>query len=81
MFKRRDAKEDHSDQRAGWLKAAIETQLAQRPFLAQMLAVANQLRYERQHWSILLPFLLVVFLTVYRRERAKALALARESAK
>ncbi|MGQ9927919.1 MAG: hypothetical protein ACUVS4_13735 [Chloroflexaceae bacterium] len=81
MFKR--PKPQESEQDRLWLRqvqAMIETQIARRPFLFQMRAVARQLGYERKHWPVLLPFLLVVFLVVYRRERARVLEVARRLA-
>ncbi|MCS6880589.1 MAG: hypothetical protein RMK84_13465 [Oscillochloridaceae bacterium] len=81
MFKRPRPKETEQDRL--WLrqlKAVIETQIARRPFLFQMRAVARQLRYERAHWPVLIPFLLLVFLVVYRRERARVLEVARRLA-
>ncbi len=78
MFKRPEPEDSGQERR--WLrqlKAVIETQIARRPFLFQMRAVARQLRYEREHWSVLIPFLLLVFIVVYRRERARVLELAR----
>ncbi len=81
MFKRPGPNESEQDRL--WLRqfrAVIETQIARRPFLFQMRAVARQLGYERERWPLLLPFLLVVFLFVYRRERARVLEVARRLA-
>ncbi|MFQ3662048.1 MAG: hypothetical protein SNJ69_06600 [Chloroflexaceae bacterium] len=78
MFKRPEPEDTGQERR--WLhqlKAVLETQIARRPFLFQMRAVARQLRYEREHWSVLIPFLLLVFIVVYRRERARVLEVAR----
>jgi hypothetical protein len=54
---------------------ALETQIASRPLLVQLRAVLRQLQDERDSWPILLPVLLVVFVVVYRRERARIAAL------
>ncbi len=62
------------------LHAIIETQIARHPFLFQMRAVARQLRYERENWSILIPLLGLLFAAVYWRERRRVFALARKLA-
>ncbi|GAB4433246.1 MAG: hypothetical protein OHK0015_21790 [Chloroflexi bacterium OHK40] len=68
------------DERSTWrrqIEAIIETQIARSPFLVQMRAVLRQLRYERENWPLLIPFLLAWFFFVYRRERGRLLALQR----
>jgi hypothetical protein len=56
----------------------LETQIARSPFLLQSRAVLRQLRHERESWPFLIPLLLFVFVTVYRRERQKLRAVAEE---
>lgn len=53
----------------------LETQIASRPLLVQLRAVLRQLQDERESWPIILPLLLVLFVVVYRRERARIAAL------
>lgn len=62
------------------LHAIIETQIARHPFIFQMRAVARQLQYERENWSILIPLLLLIFAAVYWRERRRVFALTRKLA-
>lgn len=62
------------------LNNVIETQIARYPFLVQLRAVWRQLLDEREHWSVLLPILAIVFVVVYRRERKIVAAIIRDVA-
>ena len=65
---------DDPQQEPRWrrqVESILETQIARSPFLLQGRAVLRQLRHERESWPFLIPLLLFVFVSVYRRERRK----------
>jgi hypothetical protein len=73
--------DDSQQEQPRWRRQAasiIETQIARSPFLLQSRAVLRQLRHERESWPFLIPLLLFVFVTVYRRERRKLRAVEQE---
>ncbi|RRR65960.1 MAG: hypothetical protein EI684_21620 [Candidatus Viridilinea halotolerans] len=59
------------------LNTALETLLASNPLFVQVRALLRQLEEEREHWPVLLPLLAMLFVVVYRRERARVQALLR----
>ncbi|PDW04942.1 hypothetical protein [Candidatus Viridilinea mediisalina] len=61
------------------LSNALDTLIASNPFLVQMRALMRQLQDEREHLPVLLPLLLILFIVVYRRERAQIERLRRFS--
>jgi hypothetical protein len=72
---------DEQQEQPRWRRQAasiLETQIARSPFLLQSRAVLRQLRHERESWPFLIPLLLFVFVTVYRRERQKLRAVEQD---
>ena len=53
------------------LQALLEVQLARFPWIIQLRATWRLLREERRDWPWLLPLLAVIFVSTYRRERAR----------
>lgn len=59
------------------LSNALDTLIASNPLLVQLRAIGRQLQDEREHLPLLLPLLVILFIVVYRRERAHIQGLLR----